>query len=159
MWTTNSNSSICVKLHRRQQHTHSTEMRSLCNKIWRKQTHFFFHFVLHITHIYFPNECPGLCRQRTGHSLGEKMKSYTMEHLMNCKHLISEEYFIMIWFHIYLHWISVDIEKSANPSLYPLFWMASPIQHFWEEENHPSMHGIGNQNDIHFSNNFFWKNW
>ena len=77
--------------------------------------------------------------------------------VINIFSLKSSTYFIMIRFHIYLHWISVDIEKSANPSLYPLFWMASPIPHFWVEENHPSMHGIGNQNDIHFSNNFFWK--
>ena len=64
---------------------HSSEIRGLClmkcpsetlqNYILyiRKSKVAFsiFHFVV----LYFsPNECPGLCQHRTGHSLGEKIK-------------------------------------------------------------------------------------
>ena len=63
---------------------HPSEIRGLClikwpsetlqNLLyfWNMKTHLvFFHFVL----LYFsPNECPGLCQQRPGHSLGCKIK-------------------------------------------------------------------------------------
>ena len=49
---------------------------------------------------FFPNDCPGLCQYRPGHSLGEKISSigtraYYMGHFIQRKPLITEEWFIM----------------------------------------------------------------
>ena len=42
---------------------------------WNTKTHVVFFFVVHFMLLYFsPNECPGLCQHRPGHSLGKKNK-------------------------------------------------------------------------------------
>ena len=46
---------------------------------WNMKIHVVF-FVFHFMLLYFfPNECPGLCRHRPGHSLGEKIKLHKMK--------------------------------------------------------------------------------
>ena len=63
---------------------HSSEIRGLCLTksssktlqyfpyFWNAKTHVVF-FVFHFVLLYFsPNKCPGLCRDRPGHSLGKK---------------------------------------------------------------------------------------
>ena len=76
-----SSDASCYTLH------HSSEIRSLCLMKWSSKTlqnslYFWntkihvvvflgFHFVLNH---FFPNECPGLCRHKSGHSLEKKIK-------------------------------------------------------------------------------------
>ena len=70
-------------------HIHSSQFQGLCSMksssemlqnlpyFWNMKTHIvIFHFMLLY---FFPNECPDLCRHRTGHSLGEKIKQHKMK--------------------------------------------------------------------------------
>ena len=65
----------------RKHECHSSEIRGLCSMkssrkmllnlpyFWNTKTHIVF-FIFHFVLLYFsPNECPGLCRHRPGHSL------------------------------------------------------------------------------------------
>ena len=61
--------------------------------LWKKKTHVVF-FVFHFMQLYFlSNECPGLCRDRPGHSLGEKIKLHEMK---NGKNLFGFSFYISI---------------------------------------------------------------
>ena len=65
---------------------HSSEIRGLCLMkwpserlqnlpyFWNTKTHVVFSFFISCYFIFPPNECPGLCWHRPGHSLGEKIK-------------------------------------------------------------------------------------
>ena len=47
---------------------------------WNTKTYIaFFHFSFHATTLFFPNEWPGLCRHRPGHSLERKIKYHEMK--------------------------------------------------------------------------------
>ena len=74
---------------------HSSEIGSLCLMKWPSQTlqslpyfwntksHVDFHFSFHATLFFFPNECPGLCQHRPGHSLGKNIRLPEMKNEKN----------------------------------------------------------------------------
>ena len=48
---------------------------------WNMKTHVFIFYFCYF--IFFPNECPGLCRHRPGHSLGKKLKLHELKNEKN----------------------------------------------------------------------------
>ena len=79
---------------------HSSEIRGLCFMkwpskmlqnllyLWNMKIHVGFSFFLFMLLYFSPNECPGQCQHKPGHSLG---KSISLGHLIKPKLLISEE--------------------------------------------------------------------
>ena len=61
----------------------SSEMLQNFPYFWNTKTHSFFSFFISCYFIFFPNECPGLCQHRPGHSLGEKIKLHEMKNEKN----------------------------------------------------------------------------
>ena len=48
-----------------------------------KKTHVVFWFFISCNFIFLPNECPGLCQHRPGHSSGKNIKLYEMKNEKN----------------------------------------------------------------------------
>ena len=74
---------------------HSSEKRRLClmkcsNETLQNLPYFLnmkirIEFSFSDTLFFFPNECPGLCRHRPGHSLGKNIRLYKMKNEKNYK--------------------------------------------------------------------------
>ena len=53
----------------------------ICHNLWNMKTHVEFSYCA--TLFFPPNECPGLCQRRQGHSLGRKLKLHGMKNVKN----------------------------------------------------------------------------